>query len=235
MENHYIRNIKYLRDAAGNVPAFCITTNLYDNDDEVQNITVSRIDSTTPSSGGTDLHWTENINALSKMWSKDVKSDSNLASWSHYSSSKNALLQDNKIYVIGTTYTVKDPAPSSGGYWHSGLVSCLDISGNILWKKEINLSNKVEQLKKAIIHNNHLYIVGEHSRLRYDNTKYDFGNGLLVKMSLNGSVVYSKTFGDKNTWSAFNSLEKMDNLYIYGFSNAKEKDQFQKWFVEVGL
>ncbi len=167
-------------------------------------------------------------------WQKEILSDTNLPSYT-YQGNKQFVVSNNKIFVIGNTYDLKDPAPKSGDYWSSGFVFCLDFDGNIQWKKTISLSNKDERLYTGIYHKGNLFVVGKHSSYVLTANEESFSNGLLAKISENGNVLYTKTFGDKTNGQGFNTLEIVnEKLLLFGYANDR-KDEYKKWFVKVNL
>ncbi len=226
-EDCAIESIKHL----GNLE-FIVSMNKYLGD-ENKGIVVAKFTAVSGSvrRGGNDSEFF----SYKEEWQKEVLSDTNLPSYTSQSN-KQLAISNNKIFVIGSTYDIKDPIPSNGDdYWSSGFVCCLDFDGNIQWKKTISLSNKDERLYTGIYHKGNLFMVGKHSSYVLTPSGESFRNGLLAKISENGNVLYTKTFGDKTNAQSFNTLEIInEKLLLFGYANSR-KDEYKKWFVKVNL
>ncbi len=168
---------------------------------------------------------TECITSMDVIWKKEVISSNNLNITNDIG--KQLIINADKIFVISNTYDVKEPSPSKGN-WTSGLVFCLDLNGNILWKNNINISNKDDKLYRGIFYNSNLFIVGKHSSYMWSPQKIYNSNGLLLKMDTYGEIKYIKTFGDKKDSQGFYTIEIInDKLKLLGYKGLKN------WIVEV--
>lgn len=158
--------------------------------------------------------------AINIMWQKEIVSSKFLNS--------QFVLNHNKIFHI---VNYKKRKTSSSVEKEAGLVSCLDLNGNIQWQRKINPSNKKDWLGKAIYYNSNLFIVGEHSG--YFIKDIYKSNGLLVKIDEYGEILYTKTFGNKNLKQGFTSIEVIDNkLKLLGYKG-KYKKEMKNWFLEI--
>lgn len=150
------------------------------------------------------------------------------------------IFNNNEIYISGRSDDDKTPAPGNGGYWDSGFVAKVidnGTSGNLEWKRTVNVSNKSDRFYGAAFNNNALYLFGNHSGLIYTSSQISFSNGLITKMDTNGNVIYSKTFGDKTKKSLFQSgLVMNGNVYGFGYSGSSENSsEYQAWIVRANL
>ncbi len=235
-EDCAIQSVKYLGDFE-----FIISMNRYLGDEKKGIVIfrtafeVSGTGGSTPIAQNNEMPYSYRRNTEAVvLWDKEILSDTNLPSYTNQGN-KTLVVSDNKIFVIGSTYDLKEPTPSSGSYWSSGFIFCLDFDGNIQWKKTISLSNKDERLYTGIYHKGNLFVVGKHSSYVLTPSEESFSNGLLAKISENGNVLYTKTFGDKTNAQGFNTFEIVnEKLLLFGYANDR-KDEYKKWFVKLSL
>ena len=147
---------------------------------------------------------------------------------------------ENNIYFFGYCNDDKEPAPSSG-YWDSGLVAAVNWhQGQTVWTKTVSLTNKDERFYDGFLSGGYLYVCGSHSGLRYTTTKKDFGNGLVVKLSLTGELVAYKTFGEPDRYSGLYHIAKDANgkLACVGWSGENlgdDKIKYSGWFLKTEM
>lgn len=145
--------------------------------------------------------------------------------------------QDDFLYIAGTTEVDRQQAPSDGGHWDGCLVAKIDINnGVIIWKKILELSDKSDEFHSIAINNDKLYIVGEHSRVYYnEEPKRAFSNGLLALIDINtGNLLKNYTFGDKTKFSKLQTIEfNSGYVYLGGLTKSMTNNPANGWLLKV--
>lgn len=171
--------------------------------------------------------WADSMVEFNKTWEQSISSSTN-SNLFNQSRTGNFHLYNNSLIVVGQTYDTKNPAPSGGGFWDSGLVTTYNLDGNKLWQTKVNSSNKDDRFYGSLIKDNELHLVGSHSGLYYESQKKEFSNGLYVKMNLsNGNIIFTKTFGNEKEDSNFNTIQVLNKVHLYGYRSGKQ------WKVEI--
>ncbi len=124
---------------------------------------------------------------------------------------------------------------NSGDYWSNCIAAKIKETGEILWKKEYNISNYSDFYKECIFYNDYLYAIGY--GVSYCNSSNSFSYGLISKISSStGNLIENKLIGNNAYQSGLNTLLlHNDKLYLGGltkFYECNDSPTFQAWFVE---
>jgi hypothetical protein len=104
----------------------------------------------------------------------------------------------------------------SSDYW----IVNIDANGIIIWNKTIG-GNSVDNGNDVIVDNNSIYFVGSsNSNTSYEKTEDSYGlsDYWIVKLDVNGNVVWDKIVGGSNLDYGYNALIKDNYIYICGNS-----------------
>ena len=109
---------------------------------------------------------------------------------------------DNNIYVFGRVYDEKDFKPVDGTRWRYGYVVAINWhDGQMQWTQKLRASDRDDDFYNGKLIDGYLYICGRHSGVYYSSNNKFFGNGLLAKYSVTGTLISYKTFGKSDRYS----------------------------------
>ncbi|MEL6863627.1 MAG: hypothetical protein AAFP19_04375 [Bacteroidota bacterium] len=131
------------------------------------------------------------------------------------------------IYVIGNTDFGKED-----GLWRAGMVAAIaKEEGNIVWKREISLSERADDFSSILIRNEQLYIAGTYSTYRVD--LQNLGYGFMAKLNKStGEREAFRSFGGDTFLSSFTNLHLKDDLLVgLGFTNLFSDDEYDNWIL----
>jgi hypothetical protein len=173
------------------------------------------------------------------IYTVELKAESPQHRISHYTNSK-IVFNGDVAYIAGYTQDDKEPAPSGGSYWNSGMVLSVKdngTSGSVNWRKKITISNKSERVYDLTYYSGSVYVFGVHSALLYANKSTEFSNGMIGKINTDGSIIYSKTFGDEKKRNGFNTgIVINGDLCAFGYSGSNSNSSdYNAWIVKTSL
>lgn len=113
-------------------------------------------------------------------------------------------LFDGNVYVVGYGDVDKEPSPSGGGYWQSGLAASLTPSGNVRWVTLVALTAHGEYLHGLFVTPDGVYGVGRGAEYQTVSGLNAFGYAWMCKIALDtGEVASNMLFGNDSYQSAF--------------------------------
>ncbi len=165
------------------------------------------------------------------LWMTDIKNDdTNLCTIRG-----NIYLHNDNVYVVGKSDGEKIEN-SENDYWYNCIAAKISDAGELLWKKEYNISNYSDGFTDCIYSDNYLYAVGFVANYCNNDTN-NFSYGLISKISSStGNLISEKLIGNNTYGSGLNTLLlHNEKLYLGGYTKGKqcnENSTFQSWFVE---
>ena len=131
-------------------------------------------------------------------WSREVTADP-----AHKSSLGDVCFFENNLYVTGRCDNPsKQPVPSDGGYWQSGLIASLTLAGDIRWIGSVSPSSEHDAFYEVAATPGGLYAIGFCSV--FSQSDQYFGYGLISKMaSATFNVISNMSFGKDSYQSGF--------------------------------
>ncbi len=166
-------------------------------------------------------------------WRKQVNAQSSL--YSNYIDDLVSL--GGNIYTAGRASNEDNKATKpNDGYWASGQICKLDITGNIVYNRIINTSKNSDRFFSITFNQGIFYVCGEASTFTLNSGKSHFGYAWLAKIDPNsGNVLGSKTFGKDDSRAVFNSIVIENNrLFTVGYKGYQSDDKESKaWFAEI--
>lgn len=152
---------------------------------------------------------------------------------------------DNNVYVFGRVYDEKDFLTASGGQWRSGCVVAINWhDGQIQWTQKLCASKRDDDFYNGKLFDGYLYVCGRHSGVYYSDIDKYLGNGLLAKLSVSGTIISHKTFGQKDRYSWLikptkNSKGEIVCVGVSGDSIGRNVTEytgkFYGWFLKTNL
>ena len=130
----------------------------------------------------------------------------------------------------------KEPRPSNGGYWDSGVVASLSTDGEIRWVKKVAVSGYSDYFRGITVVSDAIYAVGNAAAFVQSGRR--FGYGWIAKISHDsGDMLAHLTIGATGYQSWFGgALTGGDVIYCGGGKYADYVDDgYRSWFCEVDI
>jgi hypothetical protein len=168
-------------------------------------------------------------------WSKEIIVTAGMGTYA--GTGCNLRFFQGNLYLVGLADDpAKQPAPSNGGYWNSGIAASLTPAGDLRWLTSIALTGHSERFSAMAIGSDALYAVGQAaSFFRSDN---HFGYGLVTKIALEtGEVLSNMTFGEDTYRSMFYCPALSGNTITCGGYTGYEVTGggYVAWFCEIDV
>lgn len=168
-------------------------------------------------------------------WSQEIVVASGLGTYA-YSGSGLIFSQDN-LYLVGAADDPgKEPTPSNGGYWGSGLAASLTPTGGLRWLTSVALTGHSERFRAMAMSSGALYAVGDGAS--FGHSDHEYGYGLISEIALEtGDVISNMTFGEDSYNSGFNYAVISGNSISCGGWTQYESagGAYPAWFCEIDV
>jgi hypothetical protein len=146
---------------------------------------------------------------------------------------------EDRIYLAGgTDDTGKQPPPSDGGYWDSGLAARLTLAGALEWTSIIRLTAHTERFRAVVPTANGIFFMGIAGRYFTGQTVDQFGYGWIARiLPATGVVATHLTFGSDAYESGFDTgVYSGSTMYCGGFTNYENQGGgYRSWFCGIDL
>jgi Domain of unknown function (DUF5011) len=149
-------------------------------------------------------------------------------------------LQDGNIIVVGSTYSNDlDITDGNNGY-NDAIVFKLDQEGNIIWNKTFGGSNHDYLYDVIETDDNKIIAVGVTESNNGDVTNsYQHEDGMIIKLDLNGDLIWSKNYGGDGRDIILDLTKTQDErLIAVGYTNSISHDitdgsngQWDSWII----
>ncbi len=168
-------------------------------------------------------------------WSREIIVASGLGTYA-YNGDALSFFQDN-LYLVGQADDPgKEPRPSNGGYWDSGLAASLTPTGGLRWLTSVALTGHSERFARITTGPDGLYAVGQGAV--FSQAEQQFGYGLISKIALEtGEAVSNMTFGTDSYCSSFSDAVISGNMISCGGWTQYESAGagYLAWFCEIDV
>jgi hypothetical protein len=168
-------------------------------------------------------------------WTQEIVGASGLGTYA-YNGRGLSFFQDN-LYLVGLADDPgKEPRPSNGGYWHSGLAASLTLTGGLRWLTSVALTGHSEGFAGMAMGPDALYAVG--NAASFFQSEQNFGYGLISKIALEtGDVISNMTFGEDIYLSDFNDVVISGNMIsCCGWTRYESTGGgYLAWFCEIDV
>jgi len=164
---------------------------------------------------------------------REIDSLGNTLTFSNFGGSGNdalydAIVYEEEIYAVGHTSSTDGDISESKGNRDIWVIK-LDIDFNVLWSITLGGSMSEEAYSIEVSSDNNLFISG---RTRSENGDIldfmgGFSDAIVSKISLDGSIIWTKTFGT-DAVENFRGIEATQdgNLLAYGYSSSNQGNDF---------
>jgi len=146
---------------------------------------------------------------------------------------------EDRIYLAGSTDdTGKQPLPTNGGYWDSGLAARLTLAGALEWTSTVRLTAHSERFMAVVPTSNGIFFMGSAGRYFIGQAIDEFGYGWIAKiLPATGAVATNLTFGSDAYESGFyTGVYSGSTMYCGGFTNFENQGGgYKSWFCGIDL
>jgi len=174
------------------------------------------------------------IDGVNQLWKYDIIHESGMATL--MGSKKGINYFNGKIYLSAYTNVQKGTAPTNGGFWHDGLLTCLTSNGALVWEKTYRASNHSDVFESTFIENGKLFLIGKAASHYYPDNNDIFAYGWLVKADAETGIEEANwTFGNENYSSGCNAgIYYNGYIYTGGYTNYEYYNgNFNDWLVKI--
>lgn len=146
------------------------------------------------------------------------------------------------LFLAGMEETENNKATvTDNNFYTAGFLAKFDLSGNLVWQKQINLSNRNDAILGMYPENlsnpNNLYVCGYYSTYTesQNNQTGVLGYGMISKIDLDGNVISSKYFGENTEASSFHNIYVSgSDIFTVGYKGLTSDENTRKaWFAKI--
>ena len=146
---------------------------------------------------------------------------------------------EDRIYAAGLTDDPgKQPLPSDGGYWDSGLAARLTLAGDLEWTSTVRLTAHSESFRAIVPTSIVIFFIGGAGRYFTGQAVDWFGYGWIARiLPATGAVATNLTFGSDAYRSSFlTAVYSGSTMYCGGFTNFENQGGgYRSWFCGIDL